>query len=292
MSRHRNWCFTINNPEGLLTFNADQVKACWYQEEIGTSGTHHFQGYLELFNPRSLLSVKTFDGFEAAHLEVRRGTRQQAIAYCTKDQRVGGPYLYGDTEDLGGSGKRTDIAAFMEAVEDGMSEFESFDAFPSIHAKYPRFVHSVYERRRVSQLPSLPEFIPRAGWQSDLQEYLSTTADPRKIRWYYDLVGNHGKSYFASLFKPEDSYIVSGGKHADIIYAYRYESIIFFDWPRDAEDRFPYSVAESFKNGYALSTKYEVRRLRFATPHVIVFANFEPDMSKLSVDRFEIIQIT
>lgn len=288
MSRFRNWCFTINNPEGLLVFDPEYVKACWYQEEVGESGTHHFQGYIEMLAPASLTFMKTMDGFETAHLERRRGTRQQAIQYCSKEPRLGGPYLYGSTDDLAGTGTRTDLEQFVQAAKDGLSFDQSFDDFPSIHAKYPRFVSSVYERLRNSQLPPIPTFVPTKPWQSELIATLGEQPDSRKIYWYYDQLGNAGKSYFANNFSCDRSYVVTPGKHADIVYAYRFEPFVFFDWPRDAQERFPYSVAESFKNGYFLSTKYEVRRVRFAVPHVIVFSNFEPDLTKLSIDRFEI----
>ena len=268
------------------------VKALWYQEEIGESGTHHFQGYMELTAPRTLSSIKSLDGFETAHLEPRRGSRDQAIAYSTKaDTRVCGPYLWGETDVEHTPGKRSDIDAFMEAVKDGLSQHDAFAEFPSIHARYPRFVLAVYERLRQESLPPIPPYIPRAGWQCELSIALESAPTARTITWVYDLVGNRGKSYFAGNYSPSNSYVISGGKHADIIYAYRFERHVFFDWPRDAEDRFPYSVAESFKNGYALSTKYETKRLRFAIPHVVVFANFSPDLTKLSLDRFDIKQI-
>lgn len=292
MLRSTNWVFTINNPDGLLSFDPSIVKSCWYQEEMGESGTHHFQGYIELLSRRTLASMKTLDGFETAHLEIRRGSQAQAIAYATKEEtRLCGPYLYGATEDLNETGKRTDIDKFMADVAEGMSREDSFDAHPSIHARFPRFVCAAYERRRIAGLPPILEFVPNSDWQIALVEHLTTTPDSRKILWFYNVAGNVGKSYFALNYSPENSYVISSGKHADIIYAYNYERVIFFDWPRDAQDRFPYSVAESFKNGYALSTKYEVRRIRFAVPHVVVFSNFYPDTSKLSVDRFEIKEI-
>jgi len=42
----RFWLFTLNNPEGLLDFDDFQgkVRYCIYSEEVGESGTSHFQG--------------------------------------------------------------------------------------------------------------------------------------------------------------------------------------------------------------------------------------------------------
>lgn len=85
--------------------------------------------------------------------------------------------------------------------------------------------------------------------------------------------------------------MVTGGKNQDIYYAYNYEQVVIFDLPRAKEEYVPYDVMESFKNGYFLSTKYECKPVRFNPPHVIIFANFHPDMTKLSYDRWEIKEI-
>ena len=116
----------------------------------------------------------------------------------------------------------------------------------------------------------------------------------RKVYWYWEPVGNTGKSYFSLNWSDAGGrrgYVVTGGRHADILYAYEEEKVVFFDWARDSEDSFPYRVVEQFKNGYFLNTKYESCTRRFETPHVVVFANFGPDMSKLSMDRWEIKEI-
>lgn len=83
-------------------------------------------------------------------------------------------------------------------------------------------------------------------------------------------------------------YVINGGKAADIYYAYFYEKVVFFDLARQKEDIVAYDVMENFKNGYFLSTKYQVRRVKFNIPHVVVFSNFRPDMTKLSEDRWDI----
>lgn len=135
------------------------------------------------------------------------------------------------------------------------------------------------------------ELIPREGWQFDLVEYLNGDVDARKVIWHYDLTGNSGKSYFSTRYKKKSSYLVTGGKNQDIYYAYNYEQVVIFDLPRAKEEYVPYDVMESFKNGYFLSTKYECKPVRFNPPHVIIFANFHPDMTKLSYDRWEIKEI-
>lgn len=93
------WCFTINNPtaeereffsnivtSGQLPRN---INFLVFQEERGhDEGTTHFQGYLELNNKFKLGWLK--NNFNSrAHYENRRGTQEEAIAYCCKeDTRV------------------------------------------------------------------------------------------------------------------------------------------------------------------------------------------------------------
>lgn len=86
----RNWCFTINNPDDLddlyLDFSSpswnNQVTFAVYMEERGEEGTRHYQGYLELKSSRRITYLKS--RLPRAHLEARRGTREQAILYCVK----------------------------------------------------------------------------------------------------------------------------------------------------------------------------------------------------------------
>lgn len=155
------------------------------------------------------------------------------------------------------------------------------------YAKYPRFIHD-YKRALEASKVEINEYQPRDGWQSDLVSYLSGPVDNRKILWFFDSIGNSGKSYFCSNYSALSKYIITGGKNADIYYAYNYEKLVLFDLPRAKEDTVCYDVMEAFKNGYFLSTKYECKPVRFNVPHVVVFANFRPDESKLSADRWDI----
>lgn len=155
-----------------------------------------------------------------------------------------------------------------------------------IMAKYPRFVDN-YLKLQKEKLIEIPDLVSRDGWQTDLKILLNGTPDLRKIIWYCDRAGNAGKSYFARHYKGS-KYIINGGKASDIYYAYNYEKVVFFDLARQKEEYVAYDVMENFKNGYFLSTKYEVKCVTFNTPHVIVFANFHPDVTKLSADRWDI----
>lgn len=85
-NKSRNWVFTLNNP------TEDIAQATWPTTikfllavlEVGSTGTVHYQGYLELGSPRALTYLLTLTPLKGAHWEVRRGTRIQAISYCLK----------------------------------------------------------------------------------------------------------------------------------------------------------------------------------------------------------------
>ena len=45
------------------------------------------------------------------------------------------------------------------------------------------------------------------------------------------------------------------------------------------------------KNGLVFSPKFESKDVRFGTPHVVVSMNEKPDMTKMSVDRCNVIEL-
>ena len=67
--------------------------------------------------------------------------------------------------------------------------------------------------------------------------------------------------------------------------------IVLLDIPRSAEGYINYGVLEQLKNGLLYSGKYEGGKCLFDDVHVVVFANFMPDRSQFSEDRWNIIEL-
>ena len=89
----RNWMWTLNDPTdderqyfSGLTQLPRGIKFIIFQEERAPStGTIHFQGYLELQNACKIGWLK--NNFNArAHYDARRGTQEEAITYCSKTE--------------------------------------------------------------------------------------------------------------------------------------------------------------------------------------------------------------
>lgn len=131
--RNTNWLFTINNPETNTIPEqwTESVKYCIWQLERGEQGTPHLQGYLQLKQRQRLSYLKKLDSH--AHWEVRRGTHQEAVEYCSKeDTRQEGPWTYG-TPTMG-QGQRSDLQALKKALEEGKTERDiatNEELFPS-----------------------------------------------------------------------------------------------------------------------------------------------------------------
>jgi len=294
MSYAKNWCFTINNNqitnEEFLSklSRLENINYVVFQEEQGAAGTRHLQGYIQLKVKKRLKWLRDNIN-DRAHYEVSKGSPDSNYKYCTKeDTRLNGPYEYGEITK--GAGRRKDLETVRDMIKENpfISMIELAEAQPEVLAKYPRFIFLL---KKEYARPTRTFFTPRFGWQQDLQEALRERPDPRKVKWYWEPTGNVGKSYFALNYVDgggRNGYVVTGGRHSDIFFGYSFETVVFFDWTRDNAETVPYSVLESFKNGYFLNTKYESTPVRFEVPHVVVFANFSPNVSKLSMDRWEI----
>lgn len=118
-----------------------KIRYIIFQHECGAAGsTHHLQGYIELNVTMRMSAVKTLLSERTLHLEKRMGTREQARAYCTKDDTVvdvNHRFEYGEFGS-GGQGKRNDITLFIEELKSCGSHLRAAEKYPGVLLKYPR----------------------------------------------------------------------------------------------------------------------------------------------------------
>lgn len=116
--------------------------------------------------------------------------------------------------------------------------------------------------------------------------------DNREILWVCQEKGGVGKSTLSNwLIDKQQAFLCNGGKLSDIAHAYDDQRVVVFDLPRTSEGFVPYKAIECFKDGRIFSPKYESKLKRFKPCKVIVLANFMPDRSRLSDDRWNVWQI-
>nr|WAE42134.1 MAG: replication associated protein [Cressdnaviricota sp.] len=132
-------------------------------------------------------------------------------------------------------------------------------------------------------------------WQSELLiGVLLQVPDDRTIHWYWDFYGKTGKTVFAKYCCVHHKAAYVKGKKNDILYAATILNapIYIIDLSRTMSDHVPYEAIEDLKNGIFFSGKYESAMVIRNCPHIVVFANFPPDLKKLSEDRWNVVNIT
>ena len=132
-------------------------------------------------------------------------------------------------------------------------------------------------------------------WQSRIVEMVKEPAHDRHVYWYYD-EGNSGKSALAKLLVNRYDALMLADRQVDIkhrVHKYhetkgKYPCCVIFNLPRASANNLDYPGLEDVKDGNIASTKYDGGEHSFPPPHVIVFANKEPDTTMLTRDRWRV----
>lgn len=138
-------------------------------------------------------------------------------------------------------------------------------------------------------------------WQKKIIKLLDETPDDRSIYWFWESTGNVGKSSLVKhiYLKYKNEVVIANGKGNDVRNQINNHininknniKIAILDISRTSEEFVSYEVIEQIKNGLMYSGKYEGGVCCFNSPHVIVFANFEPKLDSLSSDRWKITEL-
>ena len=153
----------------------------------------------------------------------------------------------------------------------------------------------------VNSLRKQQEFGALKSWQESLLKIMEPSQ--REIIWVCGVKGAEGKSWFqeylehhytckkvfrTSMDRNKESILHSLSKNT-----LSFLDVFVFNIPRSFEIKdVPYTLFEDIKDGYAISTKYNSKQLRFNTPNiVIIFSNARPDIQMVSKDRWRIFDI-
>lgn len=227
-------------------------------KEKGAEGTPHLQFYIRAKHAVDFNTVKGH--FPRAHLEPAMGSQDENYKYCAKE---------GDFE--------TNLAAPVEELD---------LVALCLQQEYADVVWR--------------------SWQKTVLDLLDGRPDPRKIHWHYDARGHSGKSYLAKFIALTKNVIITNKKKNDVfnqVLSYYFPKkgpkpaklldVVILDLPRDMENYLGglYGVLEKLKDGCIYSGKYEGGQVCYPKMHVLVFANFAPDFTKWSQDRYDAVDI-
>lgn len=256
--RSRSWCFTWNNyPKGssdtlVTTFSEKKLYYVFQEEICPSTGTPHLQGVIKFPNPVFTSFQNEFN--KKIHWERCRSWPKSKLYCCKLDSRSG-------------------------------------DVFTNVQGLV------------IKKPPKDPFDINIAtDWQKNVLSLIKSEPDFRTINWYWESDGNVGKSCLTRhiLLTNRNSALCVGGSSRDILYGVMNFvkdekndfKILLIDIPRSSFDNVSYKAIEQIKNGYFYNCKYESEMVIFDPPHVIVFCNFPPNENNLSVDRWNIVDIT
>lgn len=135
MSISRSYCFTsFTEPKPI---NEIPIRYYIYQkEQCPKSKKEHWQGYVEFSKPIRFKRAQKLLGAENCHLETRKGTREEAKSYCSKEEtRLEKPIEWGNWES-GGQGTRNDLKKVLKDVAEGKPIVEIIEENPELYGRY------------------------------------------------------------------------------------------------------------------------------------------------------------
>jgi hypothetical protein len=285
----KNWCFTLNNynDENINAIDSIDCLYVVYGKEVGENGTPHLQGTICFALKKAFQKVKDLLTGNP-HLESTKKLIE-SITYCKKD----GNFVERG-EIPAGAGTRSDLNEFKEAVKANphITLSEVREMFADVYATKERFCKQyINDHRPIPVMDAHPLRI----WQQELNNLLLLPPDKRTVFFVVDYKGDSGKSWFAHHYNSLHDFtqvLLPGKKDSQVHVLSGQARVIFFDCPRSKTEHIQYDLFEELKNGYVFAQKYESTLLRFEVPHVVVMMNEDPDMTKLSRDRYHIIMVT
>ena len=167
-TRLRNYVFTSYDLDSTFTKwdceedLPDKCRFIVYQHEIcPESGREHLQGYVEFRQSMRIRAAKQLLGDPSLHLEVRMGTPDQAIEYCSRDsKRKAETDVVRLGDCAGGQGARSDLAIVCEEIMSGKRLHQVAMKYPIQFVRCHRgmrelaFIYAA-EQARADRLPQV-----------------------------------------------------------------------------------------------------------------------------------------
>lgn len=272
MSRAKYWVFTLNNytnEELNLVDGLVQCGSVTYLirgREEGTSGTPHLQGYFELANRMRISQLKQLGGLSRAHFEPRRGTQQQAISYCEKEEDYAS---FGEPTPMR-PGKRTDLDRAVDAIKDGASTRELWQEHTSVMVRHSRGLLAARNALRpVQRRRTFP--LEQYAWHP-----LQFAEGKSNIIWGESGIGK--TSYLRSMF-PTYLWVT----HMDDLGRFdedEYEGIVFDDMSFTHLPRTAQIHLVDFDDDRSIHIRYQTAKIPAGTKKV--FTSNTPDIVDLA----------
>ena len=262
----------------------------------------HTHVLVEFETPRDWSSQRcldyTQDG-ESIHPNIKtlrsKGDFERAQNYIAKEDP--------ENSDLKRENRKTmlDVVKNADSFQDLMAYTLSKDEDSWKHANA---LKTLWDNAGFVRIPKM-SWTPQKDWQKELIQMVEEKPDPRTIIWIFDRKGNMGKTMMSKWFYSEDPQKWAIAKDmgtsrdsATIVQNWLRTGWngygVIVDLPRAAEkcQSRMYTYLEEIKDGFVTATKYSGGTCVFPSPHLVVFANWPPYVRAMSLDRWNIYEIS
>jgi len=131
------------------------------------------------------------------------------------------------------------------------------------------------------------------GWQEECISIIPDVND-RELHWWVDKAGGRGKTSLCKHLVLKHNACYVAGKGTDVKYLVSnwivkrgcFPKLIVINLTRTLENFVNYGVLEEIKDGLFVSNKYKTTAIVMDSPQVFIFANFAPDLRKMTADRW------
>ena len=248
----KKWCFTLNN------YSENDIAEIKFCKEFQSSNKYMFQ------EEKGELGTEHLQGF----IHFSRKLRPLSLNLCGK--RI-------HWEKMKGSIKENIIYCSKPEDRIGKCYYKGCKPFKPII--------TITEKK----------FYP---WQKSVLDIIRNESSDRKIHWVWETAGNVGKSAFCKWLCIHECAILCSGRAKDMKYLITQmdaegspTDLIVFDIPRSRQNKLSYVGMEEIKNGCFCSSKYETKMTIINSPCIVVFSNFQPQIERLSLDRWSVYKI-
>ena len=296
----RNAEVTISNTNELSNVNTEKIRYyifARYKTKISESP--YLKGYVEFKQGMSKVAITQAFGVERLRVENRTDAKDVVINnYLEKDEEAiifGAPGKSGRPRSSSSSSSLTledELATLKEMISEGKTIKQICRLEPVLYCKHTKYINAELEFWKEDQqqaaLSKWVETIVLNERQLELDAAVEAQTD-RQVTWIEDEIGKTGKSFWSRYkFATMGALRIENANTKDIAYAYDGESLVIMDLSRTNEVKVNYDAIERLKNGMMFSSKYKSKaKLYVKCPKLVVLANFAPDFSKLSQDRWD-----
>ena len=246
--RHRRWCFTLNNytEDEYNAINALEPSYIVVGKEGQQEGqTPHLQGYVEWKDNKTMTACKR-QLSRRAHVEVAKGSPQQASDYCKKE---GAFYEKGERCN---QGKRTELVRATETIrERGMDAL--LDEAPELFVKFAN------------------------GFSKLEAHYSKHRTHAPKVIWLWGNAGCGKTRLAVGNCTPNDYFIWQGGKFWNGYHQQQRVIIDDFAIERGSDYDYRYRFLLRLLDRYNLEVEIKGSHMKFNSPMIFITCEFPPD---------------